>query len=130
MNKPQPTLAEAARMEADFQKEMKLLPERKRRTFLRYLRQQEKKLTSTGKKKKEGEEGDEELEPEEEVDQGNAPKTLHDVHHAAFEKLKGLREKYGRGEDVGDDFEDLEDFDADDLDDLDLNDEDDEEDED
>jgi hypothetical protein len=42
VNKPAPTAAESARMEAEFQKEMKLLPERKRRTFLRYLHQEEK----------------------------------------------------------------------------------------
>lgn len=42
VNKPQPTPAESARMEAEFQKELKLLPERKRRTFMRYLQQQEK----------------------------------------------------------------------------------------
>jgi mRNA-degrading endonuclease RelE of RelBE toxin-antitoxin system len=29
-------------MDEEFQKELKLLPERKRRTFLRYLQQQEK----------------------------------------------------------------------------------------
>ena len=35
-------MSEAAKLDAEFQRELKLLPERKRRTFLRYLRNQEK----------------------------------------------------------------------------------------
>ena len=46
------------------------------------------------------------------------PKTLHDVHQVAFEKLKQLRQKYGKEEDDGGD------FDLDDLEDLDLSDDD------
>ena len=42
VNPPQPTPAESAQMESELQKELKLLPERKRRTFMRYLQQQEK----------------------------------------------------------------------------------------
>ena len=44
MNKPQPNQAESARMESELQKELKLLPERKRRTFMIYLQQQEKSM--------------------------------------------------------------------------------------
>ena len=42
VNPPEASVSEAARLEAEFQRELKLLPERKRRTFLRYLRNQEK----------------------------------------------------------------------------------------
>ncbi len=65
--------------------------------------------------------------PEEE--EGERPKTLHDVHQDAFAKLKGLREKYAKDRGDDDDFDDLDDFDADDLDDLNLSDEEDEDDE-
>ena len=41
VNKPEPTLAEAARLEQELKLELKALPERKRRTFLRYLRSEE-----------------------------------------------------------------------------------------
>ena len=58
----------------------------------------------------------------EEEPEPNGPKTLHDVHLIAFEKLKDLREKYGKLE--GGDLDDLDDFDDDDLADLDLSDED------
>ena len=43
---------------------------------------------------------------------------MHDVHQVAFEKLKQLRQKYGKEEDDGGD------FDLDDLEDLDLSDDD------
>ena len=42
VNPPEASVSEAAKLEAEFQRELKLLPERKRRTFLRYLRNQEK----------------------------------------------------------------------------------------
>ena len=42
VNEPQPSPAESARLSAELQKAVKALPERKRRTFQRYLRQQEK----------------------------------------------------------------------------------------
>jgi len=62
-----------------------------------------------------------------ELDEGtDAPKTLHDVHQQAFEKLKVLRQKYGKAE--GED--DLDDFDLEDLEDFDLSDDDDYEDDD
>ena len=41
VNQPAPSKAESDRIAAELQKEVKALPERKRRTFLRYLRQQE-----------------------------------------------------------------------------------------
>ena len=41
---------------------------------------------------------------------------MHDVHQMAFEKLKGLRLKYGKN----DNEEDLDDFDLEDLEDFDL----------
>ena len=42
VNTPQPTEAEAKKLEAELLLEAKALPERKRRTFLRYLKAQEK----------------------------------------------------------------------------------------
>ena len=42
VNQPAPSQAQSDRIAADIQKEVKTLPERKRRTFLRYLRQEEK----------------------------------------------------------------------------------------
>ena len=42
VNPPEASVSEAAKLEAEFQRELKLLPERKRRTFLRYLRNQER----------------------------------------------------------------------------------------
>ena len=44
VNQPAPSKAEADRLAAELQKEVKALPERKRRTFLRYLRIQEKSM--------------------------------------------------------------------------------------
>ena len=41
VNTPQPRGAEAQLLEAEFELELKSLPERKRRTFLRYLKAQE-----------------------------------------------------------------------------------------
>ena len=78
-------------------------------------------------KTKTDEDGDEVVDEEEE---GERPKTLHDVHQDAFAKLKGLREKYAKEQGDDDDLDDLDDFDADDLDDLNLsNEEEDEDDE-
>lgn len=48
VNKPEPSEAEAARINAEFQRDIKALPERKRRTFLRYLEKKEKGKKSTG----------------------------------------------------------------------------------
>ena len=45
VNQPAPTKVEADRLAAEIQKETKALPERKRRSFLRYLRQQEKSMS-------------------------------------------------------------------------------------
>ena len=42
VNTPEPTSAEAAKLDAELRQELKALPERKRRTFLRYLKSQEK----------------------------------------------------------------------------------------
>ena len=42
VNLPEKSVTEAARLDAEWQRELKILPERKRRTFLRYLRNQEK----------------------------------------------------------------------------------------
>ena len=42
VNTPQPTVVEAAKLDAEIRQELKALPERKRRTFLRYLKSQEK----------------------------------------------------------------------------------------
>ena len=41
VNEPAPSKSESDKIAAELQKEVKALPERKRRTFLRYLRQQE-----------------------------------------------------------------------------------------
>ena len=41
INKPETNVTEAARLEAELKQEIKALPERKRRTFLRYLKSQE-----------------------------------------------------------------------------------------
>ena len=48
VNQPEPTKGEADRLAAEIQKETKALPERKRRSFLRYLRQQEKSMSKIG----------------------------------------------------------------------------------
>ena len=45
---PRPTPTEEARLSSELQKELKTLPERKRRTFLRYLRKQEEGKSITG----------------------------------------------------------------------------------
>lgn len=42
VNKPEPTPEEAAKLDSELKQELKALPERKRRTFLRYLNSQEK----------------------------------------------------------------------------------------
>ena len=44
VNNPAPSKAESDKIEAELQKSVKELPERKRRTFLRYLTQQEKSM--------------------------------------------------------------------------------------
>ena len=46
VNTPQPSGTEAQLLEAEFQQELKSLSERKRRTFLRYLKNQEKSKIS------------------------------------------------------------------------------------
>ncbi len=80
----------------------------------------ELRSTKTKKVVEDGDAGEEAVVEEE--DEPIGPKTLHDVHLIAFEKLKDLREKYGKLED--DNLEDLDDFDDDDLADLDLSDDD------
>ena len=45
VNEPLPSKAESDRIQAELQKSVKTLPERKRRTFLRYLRQQENSMS-------------------------------------------------------------------------------------
>jgi len=42
VNKPQAPASEAARLEEEYKKELKTLPERKRRTLIRTLKSQEK----------------------------------------------------------------------------------------
>ena len=46
VNTPQPSGTEAQLLKAEFQQELKSLSERKRRTFLRYLKNQEKSKIS------------------------------------------------------------------------------------
>ena len=66
---------------------------------------------------KEKDDGKEDAELDEISERTDFPqKTLHDVHQMAFEKLKGLRLKYGKN----DNEEDLDDFDLEDLEDFDL----------
>jgi len=96
VNPPEASVSEAARLEAEFQRELKLLPERKRRTFLRYLRNQEKKATGGHK---EGE-ATEIVEP--------VP-TLAEIREEARKQLKDLTEKFS----LEDDFDDLLDLDGD-----------------
>jgi len=97
INSPQPSLAETARLDSELQQELKGLPERKRRTFLRYIRNQEKKSQSTPE-----ESGD----TEESVEEPEIVNIL-DVKKEALSKLKDLKEKLG----VDQDFDDL-DFDS------------------
>jgi len=106
VNQPEPTKVEADRLAAEIQKETKALPERKRRSFLRYLRQQEKKANNpakiTTKTIETPQDSEDNIEEE--------PKTLYQVHQEALSKLKELKEKYGREDDFDIDFDsDLED---------------------
>lgn len=104
---PEPTESEAAKLDAELQRELKLLPERKRRTFLRYLRQQEEKATGKTKKKRassaenettEAKEEEEEVEEQEPVERP----TLAQVRSEAKDKLKLLIEKFSLEEDFDD----------------------------
>ena len=100
-----PTAAEEARLEAEFQRDLKALPERKRRTFLRALERQAQKRRSRAKKN--SEDGDDDN--EEEVDE-DAGKTEFDLRLEAHGKLKILAEKYAKDDDffgLDDDFDDL-----------------------
>jgi len=98
------TQAEENRKKADVAMDLKSLPERRRRTFLRYL---------NGKKKAKKSENGEEEEGEGDEDEKDKA-ALREAE--AMEKLKMMKEKYGR---EGGGF-DLDDFDEDDLDGLNL----------
>ena len=103
VNTPQPTEAEARKLEAELILEAKALPERKRRTFLRYLRSQEKSAaenTTQEKAETVGEEGELPL----------LRLNLTQIRLEAKKKLTELKEKFS----LEDDFSDL-DFGEDDL---------------
>ena len=114
VNDAAPTAAEQARLDAEFQRDLKALPERKRRTFLRQLKQEEEKATAKVKTREEGavdqdEEEEEEVPQEEEAE---PRKSLLQVRQEAREKLKVWREKYAKDEDF--DFGDDDEEDSDD----------------
>lgn len=83
VNKPQAPASEAARLEEEYKKELKTLPERKRRTLIRTLKSQEKTL-----------EGGEDQSSE---------ASLTKIRGEALEKLKELKDNLG----LEDDFDDL-----------------------
>jgi len=99
------TQAEESRKEADLAMDLKALPERRRRTFLRYLNGKKK-----AKKVAVGEEEEGEGETEEDV------MSPEEKEAEAKEKLQKMKVKYGR---EGGGF-DLDDFDDEDLDGLNL----------
>jgi len=110
VNTPQPSEAEARKLEAELILEAKTLPERKRRTFLRYLRSQEKRAaenTSKEKTETKGEEGEPPL-----ATPLTKLLTLTQIRLEAKKKLVELKEKCS----LEDDFNDL-DFGEDDLED-------------
>jgi len=111
VNEAGPSKSESDKIAAELQKEVKGLPERKRRTFLRYLRQQENKAKFEIRMlKKENSNTKESTEECIESIEEEAPKSLFQVHQAAQLKLKELTEKYGKEEDFDIDFDsDLED---------------------
>jgi len=113
VNNTIPTAAEQARLDAEFQNDLKALPERKRRSFLRYQRRQETLVTKPRKVPEDEEEGEEQ---DEELVEEGPPKTLLQVKQEIREKLKVLTEKYAKDDDFffDDDFgsdDDDEDFD-------------------
>ncbi len=129
VNQPQPTKAEEARLHEELLKEVKRLPERKRRTFLRYLAKQEKGTPKVNFEmlmmfsmpnpsteiSKPPPDPTEESEEAATATEAAPSKCLSEVRQEALAKLKDLTEKYAKDGANGDDF----DFD-DDLDDLDL----------
>jgi len=108
VNTPQPIGAEAQLLEAEFQLELKSLPERKRRTFLRYLKSQEKKAAenTTPQETENVEEGETPL----------PPPNLTQIRQEAKKKLTELKEKFS----LKDDFDDLDFGDDDDFEDSDI----------
>lgn len=112
VNEPAPSKAESDRIAAELQQEVKALPERKRRTFLRYLRIQEDKANKPQKKPSQSKEV---VEESAENIQEEVPKSLYQVHQEAQIKLKELTEKFGKDDDF--------DFDSeleDNIDDIDI----------
>ena len=107
VNEPGPSKAESDRIKAELQKEVKALPERKRRTFLRYLSQQEKKANSSTKSYPQTTEA---AEGSSNNTVGEPIKSIFQVHQEAQQKLKELTERFGKEEDFDLEFEsDLED---------------------
>lgn len=108
VNTPQPSGTEAQLLEAEFQLELKSLPERKRRTFLRYLKSQEKKAAenTTPQETENVEEGETPLPPKQNLTQ---------IRQEAKKKLTELKEKFS----LEDDFDDLDFGDDDDFEDSD-----------
>jgi len=109
VNTPQPRGAEAQLLEAEFELELKSLPERKRRTFLRYLKAQETKAAenTTPQEIENVEEGETPLPPKPNLTQ---------IRQEAKKKLTELKEKFS----LEDDFDDLDFGDDDDFEDSDI----------
>ena len=100
MATPAPSKEQKAKQDAEFQNELKNLPERKRRTFLRYLEKQQKGIVCS----EEGKEGEE-------------PKqfTEEEILANARTKLQAFKEHLAKNSD--DDFDqDFDDFNLDDSD--------------
>ena len=111
MTGPLPTQAEQARLEAEYQRDLKALPERKRRTFLRHLERQSSKKKGEKKNADSETEQAEVNENEDEVDI-SCSKTEFQIKQEAHERLKELVDKYAKDDDFffdDDDFEEEDD---------------------
>jgi len=105
VNNTIPSAAEQARLESEFQRDLKALPERKRRTFLRYYHREEERVIKPSPRQQlpqlqEGAaDGEEEAAQEGEGEIEEPTKTLLQVRQEAREKLKEWTEKYAKEDD-------------------------------
>jgi len=99
VNTPEPSVAEAAKIENELQIELKALSERKRRTFLRYLSSREEGPKTTSEETEDSKEAVQ-LEANYIKDQKQSAIS---IKKEALEKLRELRDKFS----LEDDFNDL-----------------------
>ena len=109
---PLPTQAEQARLEAEYQRDLKALPERKRRTFLRHLERQSSKKKGEKKNTDAETEQTEDNENDDEVDI-SCSKTEFQIKQEAHKRLKELVDKYAKDDDFFFDDDDFEEEDKD-----------------